>query len=43
MRPDPRDAGYLLDMLEAGRKIQRYLEGKTLIRIRGTPYLTHSD
>jgi len=39
MRPDPRDAGYLLDMLEAGRKIQRYLEGKTYSDYQGDELL----
>jgi uncharacterized protein with HEPN domain len=28
MRPDPRDAGYLLDMVEAAQKIRRYLQEK---------------
>lgn len=30
MRPDPRDASYLLDMLEAAKKVIKYLQGKTL-------------
>jgi uncharacterized protein with HEPN domain len=29
MRPDSRDAGYLLDMLEAAQKLQTYLQDKT--------------
>ncbi len=29
MPSDQRDAAYLLDMLEAAEKIQRYLQGKT--------------
>ena len=29
MRPEDRDAAYLLDMLEAARKVVRYLTGKT--------------
>ena len=31
MPPDNRDAGYLLDMLEAAEKIQHYVQGKTFV------------
>jgi uncharacterized protein with HEPN domain len=30
MRPDQRDAGYLLDMLEHARGVARTVEGRTL-------------
>ncbi len=29
MQPDQRDAAYLLDMLQAAEKIERYIRGKT--------------
>jgi uncharacterized protein with HEPN domain len=29
MRPDERDAAYLLDMLQAAEKVRRFVQGKT--------------
>jgi uncharacterized protein with HEPN domain len=30
MRPDERDAAYLLDMLQAAEKVSRFVQGKTM-------------
>jgi uncharacterized protein with HEPN domain len=39
MQPDPRDSGYLLDMLEAAQKILRYLQGKNFQDYQGDSLL----
>ena len=39
MRPDDRDAAYLLDMLEAARKVRDYVRGKTFADFEASPML----